>query len=254
MRDYSVSSIKKAVEVLDYIKANPNTTFARIQSDLGYAKSSTYQILKTLEGEHLVSVSPHGEYALGFKLYAWGSAYAGSITWRSIIAPYIREIAEKTEMAVHVSVMTRELQGICIEKIPGKLYVTRSTSVGTPLQLHASATGRVLVAWQPRNVQEKILDQITYTPFTASTITSREQLEENLRLVRRQGFALDECETEENYHGVAVPLFACDGSLLGAISLGAPDILMKREQMGAFSDILLSYTRMLAPQLTPEVD
>ena len=49
MREYSVSSIVKAAEILEYLKNHKASTFSQIQVNLGYAKSSTYQILKTLE-------------------------------------------------------------------------------------------------------------------------------------------------------------------------------------------------------------
>ena len=48
MRDYTVSSVVKAAEVLQFIKDNQSATFSQIQNGLGYAKSSTFQILKTL--------------------------------------------------------------------------------------------------------------------------------------------------------------------------------------------------------------
>ena len=90
MREYSVSSIVKAAEILEYLKNHKASTFSQIQVNLGYAKSSTYQILKTLENLHMVSVNQYGEYSLGYKLYELGHAFGQNIGWRNIIAPYIR--------------------------------------------------------------------------------------------------------------------------------------------------------------------
>lgn len=252
MRDYSVASIKKAMDILEFLKNEKKATFAQIQSGLGFAKSSTYQILKTLEYAHYISANEYGEYTLGYKLYELGSAFGQNISWRNVIAPFIRDIAEKTEMTIHVSILTKSLDAICLEKIPGKIFTMQLTEVGTPLQMNTSASGKVLLAWLPDSLQEQVLDRITYTAFTAYSITSKEELHKELLAVKQKGYALDNRESEENCRGVAVPLLACNGSLLASISAGAPISLMEEEQMLSCVKILQEYAEKMAPLLMPD--
>lgn len=251
MRDYSVSSIVKAVEVLEYLKVQKTATFSQIQVNLGYAKSSAYQILKTLESLHLVSINQYGEYSLGYKLFELGNAFGQNIGWRSIIAPYIRQLGEETGLTVHVSILTSNYEGICIEKIPGKVFTMQLTEIGAPLQMHTSASGKVLLAWQSPEVQMQILRNLTYQKFTDHSITSKEDLAVELLRVRQRGYACDDQESEENCRGVAAPLFACDGSFLAGVSIGAPIILMTQEQMPHYAQVLQSYLAKMSPLLNP---
>ncbi|MEI3347445.1 MAG: IclR family transcriptional regulator [Dysosmobacter sp.] len=251
MREYSVSSIVKAAEILEYLKNHKASTFSQIQVNLGYAKSSTYQILKTLENLHMVSVNQYGEYSLGYKLYELGHAFGQNIGWRNIIAPYIRQIADETGLTVHVSILTSDYEGICIEKIPGKIFTMQLTEVGTPLQMHSSASGKVLLAWQPPDIQAKILNTLTYQRFTEHTITSKEALAAELLTVRKNGYAYDDQESEEVCRGVAAPLFACDGSFLAGVSIGAPTILMAQDQMSYYATVLQTYLSKISPLLNP---
>ena len=252
MRDYSVSSVVKAAEILEYLKVHKVATFSQIQGDLGFAKSTTYQILKTLESLHFISGNKYGEYSLGYKLYELGHSFGQNISWRNIVAPYIRQIAEETGMTAHVSIMTSNYEGICIEKIPGKIFTMQLTEVGVPLQMHTSASGKVLLAWQSQEVQKKILSSLSYKKFTEHTITNKEDLAVELIHIRQRGYANDDQESEESCRGVAAPLFACDGSFIASVSIGAPIVLMRKDEMPHYAQLLQSYLKKVSPLLSPD--
>ena len=250
MRDYTISSVAKAAEVLEFIKENPSATFSQIQSGLGFAKSSTFQLLRTLESLHYISSDSHGAYFLGYKLFELGNAFSQNVSWRSIIMPYIRKAAEETGMTLHVSILVNDT-AVCIEKIPGKIFTMQLTGVGKPLAMHSSATAKVLLAWQPPEVQERILNSISYVKFSEKTITTKEALKAELARVRSCGYAFDDQESEENCRGVARPLFACDGSILASVSVGGPTVLMHREDLTRYANILKSYLDRVSPLLVP---
>ena len=251
MRDYSVSSIIKAAAILEYLKVHKSSTFSQIQSDLSYAKSSAYQILKTLENLKMVSVNQYGEYSLGYKLFEWGCAFGRGIDLRNVAGPCIREIAEESGLTVHLSILTKDCEGICIEKIPGKVFTMQLTNVGVPLKMNTSASGKVLLAWQTPEVQARALEKIPYTPFTERSFVTKEGLAAELLQVRRQGYAYDEQESEQNCRGVGVPLFACDGTFLASVSIGAPLMMMAPEEMPHYVKILQTHLEKLSPRLAP---
>ncbi|MCI9121976.1 MAG: IclR family transcriptional regulator [Oscillibacter sp.] len=253
MRDYTVSSVVKAAEVLQFIKDHQSATFSQIQNGLGYAKSSTFQILKTLESLHYISSNQYGTYFLGYKLFELGSAYGKNAGWRQIVTPYIQKASEDTGMTLHISILADQT-AICIEKFPGRIFTMQLTAVGEPLSMHTSASAKVLLAWQPPDVREKILERIEYKKFTEKTITSKEVMWEELLRVRECGYALDDQESEENCRGVARPLFACDGTFLAGVSMGAPTILMKREEMLHYTEVLKAYLDQVSPLLPPPAD
>lgn len=250
MRNYMVSSIVKAAEILQFIEDNQSVTFSQIQNGLGYAKSSTFQILKTLESLHYISSDKHGRYFLGYKLFELGNAFGKNANWRWIANPHIRKISEETGMTLHVSILVDDT-AICIEKFPGRIFTMQLTAVGEPLPMNSSASAKVLLAWQPPEAQEQILDHMEYKKFTEKTITSKEAMKAELIRVREQGYALDDQESEENCRGVSRPLFACDGSFLASVSMGAPTILMKKEDMLHYTEVLKGYLDKLSLLLPP---
>ena len=250
MRDYMISSVLKAAEVLQFIKDNQSATFSQIQTDLGYAKSSTFQLLKTLESLHYISSNKYGTYTLGYKLFELGSAYGKGASWRRIAIPYVQKASEDTGMTLHISILVDDV-AICIEKFPGKVFTMQTTAVGEALPMNSSASAKILLAWQPPEVQERILDHIEYKKFTEKTIVTKEAMRAELAHVRECGYALDDQESEESCRGVARPLFACDGTFLAGVSMGSPIVLMRQEDMRHYTRILKAYLDEVSPMLPP---
>ena len=133
---------------------------------------------------HYISSDSHGAYFLGYKLFELGNAFSQNVSWRSIITPYIRKAAEETGMTLHVSILVNDTAVRNCRNIPGKISTMQLTGVGKPLAMHSSATAKVLLAWQPPEVQERILNSISYVKFSEKTITTKEALKAELARVR----------------------------------------------------------------------
>ncbi len=250
MRDYSVSSVKKAVRIIDYIKLNKNATFSDIVNDLKLPKSSAYELLRTLADEHIVRENQYGEYFLSYKLYDWGESFSSSISWRELVSPYLKKLNEDLGFMAHLCIMTDDA-GMCIEKLPGKVFTTTFTAVGRPLNLNASASGKTLLAWQPEKKQDEIISKMEFVRFTEHTITNAEDLKKELKIIRQRGYSVDNRETDDIIRGLSVPLFACDGSLLASISIGAPSEAIPEESIETYIKMMLEYTKQLQPLLPP---
>ncbi|HDZ71701.1 MAG TPA: IclR family transcriptional regulator [Aurantimonas coralicida] len=87
---------------------------------------------------------------------------------------------------------------------------------------HATATGKAILAWLPETELARVVSNSGLTPFTASTITSLSALIEELRIVRRSGFAVDDEELEPNVICYGAALRDGSGAVLGSISVSIP--------------------------------
>ena len=90
----------------------------------------------------------------------------------------LTKLADETRFSVHFCILDAG-SAICVFKAENGNISIRTTSVGRPLTLHSSAAGKALMAWLPAEQLEQYLSRIDYTPFTDSTITTREGYLEN---------------------------------------------------------------------------
>ena len=110
---------------------------------------------------------------------------------------------------------------IYLDKIDCSQSLINASSVGRKAPMHCTGVGKAQLAYLP----ESYID--TYLTFplkkmTDATITTREQLEESLREVRREGVAIERGEIEDGLTCVAAPIFQKDGLPEMAISLSFP--------------------------------
>ncbi|MCU3616967.1 DNA-binding transcriptional repressor XynR, partial [Enterobacter hormaechei subsp. oharae] len=110
-------------------------------------------------------------------------------------------------------------EGVYIEKIEGRLAAIAYSRIGRRLPVHATAIGKVLIAWLGEAELNALLEGYQYTAFTPATLASREALLAALAQTREQGYALDSEENEQGVRCVAVPVWNHESRVIAALSL-----------------------------------
>src|SRR5207302_8566660 len=111
-------------------------------------------------------------------------------------------LAAEFDETVNVAVMD-EGQATNITQVYGTAAVTARNWIGQRTPLHATSSGKVLLAWASDADREAALD--TLERFTPNTITSRSRLLTELKEVRRRGWAWTAEEPEIGLNAVAAP-------------------------------------------------
>ena len=120
---------------------------------------------------------------------------------------------------------------VYIEQVPAPRMVRMFTEPGNHAPLHSTGTGKVLLAYQPPDVMDSVVRQTGLPRFTAHTITDAGDLEDELALVRKQGYAIDSEEMEDGVRCLAAPVFGADGAVLAAISVSGPASRLPEERL-----------------------
>lgn len=106
-------------------------------------------------------------------------------------------------------------------------YVTKSstpTSIpthsrpGAQLEAYSSGLGKVLLAALPSEQLEGFILEGDLVALTPHTITDRAALRDHLTRVRKQGFAIDDRESQADLRCIAVPISDGDGRVVAGIS------------------------------------
>ena len=82
---------------------------------------------------------------------------------------------------------------------------------------HATSVGKAILAWLPENQIARIIATHDLTRFTDYTICTLGDLAENLRQVRRHGFALEDREHRDSVVAIACALRDSSGGVVGSI-------------------------------------
>jgi DNA-binding IclR family transcriptional regulator len=120
--------------------------------------------------------------------------------------------------------------------------------VGQRFPLHASASGKVLLATYDDELLERFLSE-PLARFTSATITTAEALRAELKRVREQRYAVSRDEEEEGLSGIATGIRGPADELVGVVTVGGPTQRLDRQRGRHAIDHLLRAAGQIASVL-----
>jgi len=205
-------------------------SLAEISRRTGISKPSVHRLNHELLEWGMLERSGRG-YRLGLRAFELGSRVPRFRVLRDAIRPYMESLCFSTKETVHLGVRDG-LEVLYLEKIVGTPQATKPSRIAGRMPMHATATGKVLLAHSPASVLEEVLMR-GLERITPTTVVSPRQLAEQLAKVREQGYATEVEETTVGYCSVAVPVFGPTGLLLASISITAPTFRADTRQFAA---------------------
>ena len=188
---YCVVAVEKAIHILNFLAAHPNSTFTEIFTALDLSKSTTYQTMFTLESYQYVIRTKDKRYRLDVGILPLVRGITQQNDLVEIARGPLTRLADETGLTVHLCALTDASHALCLFKIDGVNFTIRNTEVGRELTMHTSAAAKVLLAWMEPEQLSGYMRNITYTKFTDTTITSpvayRQELIETKKRSDRHG-------------------------------------------------------------------
>jgi DNA-binding IclR family transcriptional regulator len=223
-----ITSVDRALDILLFLQQEGKEMgVTQIGAALHMPKSTVHRCLTTLEKKGFIQQNPdNGKYWLGIRLYSLGMLIRERLPLRNIAYPYAKELSEKFDEVVHISILDKGAVGypkhIIIDKIQGRQQVLSLTPpIGSSAASNSSAVGKCLLAFSP----QKYLDKFSGNElpiFTEKTIGSWDKLSKELETIRRRGYAVDDEELELGLTCVAGPILGRNAEIFAALSISGP--------------------------------
>ncbi len=215
----TVRSIERAFEILGLLSMGPSG-LAEIASGTGLAKSTCLRILTTLENVEAVNRSDRGVYSLGSGIAELAQFGDTTATLIMVLRPHLTRLAAQTGEAAGFGVRVEDrVQHLVQETVEQAVQVRDYTGHSVPL--HVAAAGLAILAHLPRTEQERYLSG-PLERYTDLTVVDPDAIADRLAEIRRFGHVWTIDEFAEGLSTVASPVFATDGSVMGAISVHGP--------------------------------
>ncbi len=221
-----VQTIERASSILDILAQNPSGVSIRVLSEnLDLPKGTVHRLLSSLAYFGYVRQDTRSrDYFLGFKLVELGNLLLGQLDLRKQAEPYLRALADRVRETVHLVVLDRK-EIVYIDKVETdnqKGGLRMASRIGLRNPVHSCAVGKVLLSDFPEEALNSFLKDYRFFKRTENTITEVATFKEHLKLVRKQGYAIDEEENEIGIRCVAAPVFSEVGAVVAAVSISGP--------------------------------
>jgi IclR family acetate operon transcriptional repressor len=230
-------SVDRAITVLEIISRLGEATVSEVASEVGVHRSTISRLLAVLETRGMVEVAgSRGRYRLGLGLLRMAQSVRSELSVATVGADLSRELAAHVGETVNIAVLQGD-SAVNVQQSEGAGTITANSWVGRPTPLHATSSGKVLLAGLSPDDQAAQLAR-PLPGYTAATLTDPERLRAELVRARTDGFALTIGELEEGLNAIAVPVHGHNGTVIAALSASGPSYRFTPEVMRAQLDAL----------------
>lgn len=230
-----VQSVDRAVAVLEILAREGSAGVSEVAAEIGVHKSTAFRLLAALEERDLVEQNhERGKYQLGFGMLRLASAIPARLDLVRQAQPILDHLAQQFDETINLAVV-REHYSVHVHQALGSAAVASQNWVGQLTPLHATASGKVLLAYMDEQQLEAVLDASGLPSYTDHTLTSRKALGQQLALVRKEGFATAFEELEAGLNAAAVPVRDHTGAVVAAVSASGPAYRFNKARINAIA-------------------
>ncbi|CDG53180.1 MULTISPECIES: IclR family transcriptional regulator [Halomonadaceae] len=243
--------LDKALNIVELVAhSNKRLTAHDIAIEMGYTKPTAYRILAALVRRGMLSLDNRDQaYELGLRFSELTTSLRSSHRFLMLIENDLINLSARTGETVTVGIAEKDSVRI-VSRYSLGYEVTVGASSGSKRPFHASGIGKVALAFLPVEQSAQYMKRIHFQALTPRTLQNEDALEEELRLIRARGYAIDDEEIIEGVRCVAQPLLSRQGELIGAISLSAPTYRMPPHRVRTIAIALGHISNALAERLS----
>lgn len=212
-----VGSVQRAIDVLDALaEARTELGTNEIARRTGVNVSTISRLLSTLTTAGLVQHIPStGRYRLGIRILQLAGAAREGLDVQGMARPLLEELTVITGETATLS-LPGTVDLLTVDFVASPQSVRSVAQVGRNSVAHATAAGKVLLAWGGRLPDGELVR------YTERTTVDRDALAQEIERVRERGWAQAVGEREEDLNGVAVPVLDGTGTLTAVLGVQGP--------------------------------
>jgi IclR family transcriptional regulator, acetate operon repressor len=246
----SVQSVDRALALVDALARSAGSLQLTELAQLTQLNVSTgHHLLATLVKWGYVARTPGRRYALGARGLHLAQAFLKQVDLPRRAQPHVDRISEETGETVQLAVLQGDAVVTLLKREGRHAVRVDSGAVGSGEAAHATSLGKAMLAWLPEHELRRILETMGMARFTPRTITDVDALIEELRLVRRNGHAMDREEYQPGVTCVGAAIRDHLGAVVGAISVSAPTVRTSQDgHLARMRDSVMAAVRTLSAE------
>ncbi len=225
-----MKSLLNALRIVEEVAVRQPIRVGELSQRLKLPKTSVQRALTTLGEAGWLRQERDGtaRWSLSARMLTFGRGSAQQ-TLRNLSRATMSRLRSATEETILLFVRDGD-EVVAIEGLDGLKPVRAHTSMGTTAPLHASASGKAILAELPEEEVEGYIKK-GLRAYTEATITDPRALRAELERIRKRGYATHRGEWLRDVAAVGAVLRGPDGRADGAIVIAAPADRLPREHI-----------------------
>lgn len=248
-RIYNITALQRGLALLQLFASSPyGLTAKQVAGQSKLPVSTIHRFLTNLESAEFLNRSSDSVYHLGIACFAIGQAALGQLDIRRVSLPYLQELNVQTRETIHLTVRHGH-SAVYVEKLDSTEPLRIHSRIGAAVPLYCTAVGKVLLAYMSDDERQRILPQLDIRRLTPHTVGSLQELEGELRRIRKNGYACDLEEHELHIRCIAAPIWDHAGFVNASLSITAPIVRMAASRLRQLAPLVQRAGLQIAREL-----
>lgn len=244
-----IQSVARAAEILKAFINADSWGPTELAQHVGLHKSVVHRLLVTLAGSGVLTRNAEtGQYGLGPVIAQLQPRAGLNGALKQVARPYLQRLAAASGETVSLCVR-EEGQGLCIDYVDSPQSMRFTVSTGQTFPLNAGCVGKVILAFQPEDFIEGLIERKALKRYTPNTITDPKKLRAELLQIRKLGCAFSDSEITPGSRSVGAPVYGPDGRVFASLAISAPSFRMPDNELDRFIAMVRSEAAGLSREL-----
>lgn len=218
------SPVLKALRLLaNLARSSTPVALPELSRALGLPKPTAFRLARILEQGGFVKQDPlTRRYALGsgFDELALNALRNGAA--HHTRQQLMNQLSERLGVRINLAVL-KSGKLLYVEWVGSTSPLRIDIQPGTPVPVHCSAGGKLLMAFGPEELRECFLRSAPFPAHTKNTLATAEELAKEFDLIRRRGYAEDRQEFMPGVSCLSVPVRNQTGEVVAGLAIMAPE-------------------------------
>lgn len=241
--------IGRMLAIVELVAVTGTISVAQVVETLGIPRPTAHRMVAMLEAVgYLQKLPGRTGYGPAPKLVSLASDIMASTVVYLALNTTLTELAARIGETCSLAM----LSGGDVEYIAsafGGSPLTLQFQAGQKTPIHCTSSGRIFLANLSDERLETFLASGPWQPVTPQTLTDPRKLREELKVIREQGYALNDSEFIVGVVGAAVPVRNTEDRVLAALTVSAPKSRMPLDKLKTFIPAMKSAAARIARSL-----
>lgn len=230
----NLKTIENNMRILEALSEEPRS-FVELIDLMDSNKATIHRLLTTLEELGYVYKNGNNRFQLTLKLYSLGKKEMERNDLLKKAKPFLLKLVDEVKETVVISTFTRDTV-YYLDKFEWHSALRIVVEPGKTAPLYCVASGKLYLAHFSEEELADYIDKTPLLPFTETTITNVNKLREEISIIRKLGYAIDNEEWELYLRGVAFPIYDYSHKMVAAISISGVSYRFSEEKITSIVD------------------
>lgn len=239
----TLQSLDRALGVLTAIAREESVALSDLARAVDVPTATVHRILTTLDNHGFVAFDgDRQEWMIGVEAYRTGASFLKRSNVLDVGRSFLRRLMQDSGETANLAVPDGP-EVVFVGQVETLNPIRAFFAPGTRTSMHASGTGKAILAALNSTALERTLSQMELTEFTQNTLSTRQSLEQDLAGIRDRGWSFD---AEERYTGmscVGAAIFDSEQEPCAGISVSGPSVRFKPDRANALGSLVAQAAR-----------